>query len=113
MKTFAVLISVAGALGLALAPTAPAAQRSCSGTVAFSGTKTVIVVLRGTTCTEAKRVVRTYDKTFAPPKPWSCGLAHAPFDKVKGRTVGFSCGYGKGGHNLRTRTHAFLGTIAK
>lgn len=98
---------------LTFAPAASAATKTCPGTVSFSGTRTVIVILRGTSCATARNVVRTYDKKFAPPRPWSCGLAHAPFTKVHGRVVGFSCGYGNGSSNLRTRSHAFLGTIAK
>lgn len=41
------------------------------------------------------------------------GLAHAPFNRVHGRIVGFSCGHGSGAGDLRARSHAFLGTIAK
>lgn len=111
MKILSALLAT-GVLALLFAAAAPAAQKTCSGTVPFSGTKTVIVILRGTTCAEAKRVVRAYDKGTAP-KPWSCGLAHAPFDRVHGRIVGFSCGHGSGPGNLRARSHAFLGTIAK
>jgi hypothetical protein len=96
--------------GLALARPAPAAFRDC-GVVRFSGTRTHIVVLRGTTCTTAKRVARTYDRAFSPPAPWKCALAHAPFRRINGREVGFSCGYGRGSSNLASRTHAFVGTL--
>ena len=98
-------------VGLAVAPPAPAAFRDC-GIVRFSGTRTHIVVLRGTTCATAKRVARTYDRALAPPSPWKCALAHAPFRRINGRDVGFSCGYGRGSSNVASRTHAFVGTLA-
>lgn len=106
-------LALAAALcALALLPaTAPAARKSCPGTVSFSGTRTKIVVLRGVTCARARRVVRAYDAGEAPP-PWRCGLAHAPFDKVNGRIVGFSCGSGRSSGDLRRFPHAFLGTLA-
>jgi hypothetical protein len=69
-------------VGLAIARPAPAAFRDC-GVVRFSGTRTHIVVLRGTTCATAKRVARTYDRAFAPPAS----------------------------SNLASRTHAFVGTL--
>jgi hypothetical protein len=111
MKTLLGLL-VSSAILLASTSTAGAAKTTCADTVPFSGTKIVIVVLRGTSCSTARRVVKAYDKGI-PPSPWHCGLAHAPFDKVHGRVVGFSCGYGSGPGNLRLRSHAFLGTIAK
>jgi hypothetical protein len=105
-----VALALMAVAGLALARPAPAAFRDC-GVVRFSGTRTHIVVLRGTTCTTAKRVARTYDRAFSPPAPWKCALAHAPFRRINGREVGFSCGYGRGSSNLASRTHAFVGTL--
>jgi hypothetical protein len=98
-------------VGLAVARPAPAGFRDC-GVVRFSGARTHIVVLRGTTCATAKRVARIYDRAFAPPAPWKCALAHAPFRRINGRNVGFSRGYGRGSSNLTSRTHAFVGTLA-
>ncbi len=99
------------ALALALAPSAaPAAERkTCKGSISFSGTKTRIVVLRGVSCRKAKRVARAYDKG-SPPGSWRCALARAPFDRIDGRIVGFSCGRGGSGE-LRKRPHAFAGTV--
>jgi hypothetical protein len=97
-------------VSLAVARPAPAAFRDC-GVVRFSGTRTHIVVLRGTTCTTAKRVARAYDRAFVAPAPWRCALAHAPFRRINGHEVGFSCGYGRGSSNLASRTHAFVGTL--
>jgi hypothetical protein len=104
-------MAVAVIVGLAVARPAPAAFRDC-GVVRFSGTRTHIVVLRGTTCATAKRVAGAYDRTFSPPAPWKCALAHAPFRRINGRDVGFSCGYGRGSSNLASRSHAFVGTLA-
>jgi hypothetical protein len=97
--------------GLAVARPAPAAFRDC-GVIRFSGTRTHIVVLRGTTCATAKRAAQTYGRSFSPPAPWKCALAHAPFRRINGRNVGFSCGYGRGSSNLASRSHAFVGTLA-
>src|SRR4051812_13204783 len=88
----------------ALATSAPAST-DC-GTVRFSGTRTHIVVLRGTLCTTARRVARAYDRGVAP-RPWSCLLAHAPFHRVRGREVGFVCGHGRRGGNVERSPHAF------
>jgi hypothetical protein len=111
MRTLLALAAVALCASAALPAAATAARRTCPGTVAFSGTKTKIVVLRGVSCARAKRVVRGYD-SGRPPRPWLCALAHAPFDRVNGRIVGFSCGSGRRSGDLRTFPHAFLGTLA-
>jgi hypothetical protein len=90
---------------------APAeARRTCPGTVTFSRTPTKIVILRAVSCRTARRVVRAYDRGV-PPGPWRCALAHAPFDRINGRIVGFSCARGGRRGNLRRWPHAFVGTI--
>jgi hypothetical protein len=99
------------ALVLALALPAGSDRTTCAGSVSFARTKTIVVVLRGTTCAEAKRVVRAYDRG-SPPRPWFCGLAHAPFTHVNGHVVGFSCAHGGTRGNLRKWPHAFLGLVA-
>jgi hypothetical protein len=105
-------VLTAAVLAAALAGPAAAEGRRCPGTIAFSGSTIAVVTLRGVTCAQAKRVARGYAR-FSPPAPWKCALAHAPFDRIAGRIVGFSCGYGPGPGNLRLRRHAFLGTIAR
>jgi len=104
-------IVAVGAAAISLSPAAADARHyhEC-GTIRFSGRTTHIVVLRGTTCQTAKRVARRYDRGRAP-RPWKCFLAHAPFRKINGRDVGFSCGYGTGGSNVASRSHAFVGTF--
>jgi hypothetical protein len=105
------LLLAAVMLGLLVAPaTAGTLRATCPGSVAIAGTPTKVVVLRGVTCLDARRVLRAYDRgTLA--RPWSCAMAHAPFDHVGGRIVGLSCGSGKA-KDLRKRGHAFLGTVA-
>ena len=105
------LLLAAVVVGLLLAPaTAGAVRKPCPGSVQFDGTPTKIVLLRGVTCLEARRVLRGYERR-ALPRGWSCAMAHAPFDFVGGRIVGLSCGSGKV-KDLRKRGHAFLGTVA-
>ena len=107
------LVSLLAAALLAVAAAgAGTARKTCAGAVTFSGTRTVIVTLRGVSCAEAKRVVRRFDRG-SPPRPWFCGLAKAPFDRIDGRVVGFSCGRGGTRGDLRRWPHAFVGTIAR
>jgi hypothetical protein len=105
------LAALLSGLVVALAATADAgtARKTCAGAIDFSGTRTVIVVLRGASCAEAKRVARAYGR-FRSTAPWFCGLAHAPFDRIGGRIVGFSCGRGGTRGDLRKWPHAFVGT---
>ena len=97
-------------IGLSVMAAPAEARRTCPGTVTFSGTPTKIVILRGVSCRTARRVVRAYDRG-SPPRPWQCFLAHAPFDRVGGRIVGFSCAWGGRRGDVRRWPHAFLGTI--
>jgi hypothetical protein len=103
-------LAVGAAAAVTLATVADARRYPDCGTIRFSGATTHIVVLRGTTCATARRVARRYDRG-QPTRPWQCFLAHAPFRKVNGRRVGFSCGYGTGGSNVASRSHAFVGTL--
>jgi hypothetical protein len=112
VRTALVSLLAAALLALAAAADAGAARKTCTGAVAFSGTRIVVVTLRGVTCAQAKRVVRAFDRG-RPPRPWSCGLAKAPFDRIDGRVVGFSCGRGGTRGDLRRWPHAFVGTIAR
>jgi hypothetical protein len=96
-------------IGLSLMAPPAEARRTCPGTVKFSGTTNKIVILRGVSCRTARRVVRAYDRG-TPPRPWACALAHAPFDRIDGRIVGFSCGRGGRRGNIRRWPHAFVGT---
>jgi hypothetical protein len=102
---------VSAVVALPAAGLAESSRTTCKGAVRFSGTPTVVVVLRGVSCAEAKRVLAGYNRG-RPPRPWLCALAHAPFDRIGGRIVGLSCGWGAGPGNLRARRHAFVGTVA-
>ena len=87
---------IACLLGAALvvvpaAALAEGSRTTCPGAVRFSSTPTIVVVLRGVSCAEAKRVVGAYGRGTLP-RPWLCALAHAPFDRIDGRIVGLSCG---------------------
>jgi hypothetical protein len=108
------LAALVTALAVALAATADAgtARKTCPGAITFSRTPTVVVVLRGVSCAEAKRVARAYGR-FRSTAPWFCGLAHAPFDRIDGRVVGFSCGRGGSRGDLRKWPHAFVGTVRR
>jgi hypothetical protein len=97
MRSALKCVLLAASVVVLLAPTADSRTYRDCGTIRFSG--------------RATRVARTYDRRFQAPKPWQCGLAHAPFRKINGRKVGFSCGYGTGGANLASRAHAFVGTL--
>ena len=109
------LLLVAAVALAALVTTVPAAQakRNC-GNVSIYGTSTRIVVLQGTTCTQARRVARRFANSAGPfsGAGWRCALAHAPFDKLDGRKIGFSCGRGGSSGNIRTWPQAFVGTLA-
>jgi hypothetical protein len=97
-------------IGLALLAAPAEARRTCPGTVSFSGKPNKIVILRGVSCKTARRVVRIYDRRFRGPPPWRCALAHAPFDRIDGRIVGFSCAWGGRRGDIRRWPHAFVGT---
>jgi hypothetical protein len=77
----------------------------------FAGTQIKIVILRGVSCRTARRVARVYDRRRTPPRPWRCALAHAPFDRIDARDVGFSCGRGGRRGDIRRWPHAFVGTF--
>jgi hypothetical protein len=102
---------LAGVVGLSLAAAPAEARRTCPGTMRFAGNEIKIVILRGVSCSTARRVVRIYDRRRTPPRPWRCALAHAPFDRINGRAVGFSCGRGGRRGNIRRWPHAFVGTF--
>jgi hypothetical protein len=110
MKLLCATLLAGAVVGLSLTAAPAEARRTCAGTVTFSGTPTKIVILRDVSCRTARRVVRAYDRG-APPRPWACALAHAPFDRIDGRIVGFSCGRGGRRGNIRRWPHAFVGTI--
>ena len=83
------------------------------GEIAFSGTPTTIVVLRGVECSEAVRIATAYGASTAP-SPWNCSLAHEPFDSYplpdgSNGIVGFSCGHGGAAGDLRASPNAFIG----
>ena len=85
-------------------------------TVSVAPTVTVIV-LRGTACAEALRTAKAAAASKPPPPPWECAFAHAPFDRYPlpdnpKAIVGFSCGYGGTGGDLRDAPHAFVGVVA-
>jgi hypothetical protein len=99
-------VAVAGLLAAVAAAPAAAKPRNC-GAISFSGTKTHIVVLRGVSCPVAKEIAAHFAVTAGGPQGasgWNCFLAHAPFRRVKGRDVGFTCKWG--------RKHVFVGTVA-
>jgi hypothetical protein len=113
MRTILVALAavVASAvLSLAAAGPASAARHSC-GSVKLFGSSVRVVVLHGVTCTTAKRVTRGIHDGAAQRAGWSCALAHAPFDRIGGRDVAFSCGKGGRRGNLRDWPHAFVGTV--
>jgi hypothetical protein len=105
-------VHVLAALVLAFASPAGGERTTCAGAVSFARTKTIVVVLRGTTCAEAKRIVRAYDRG-SPAPPWVCFLTHAPFTRIDGRVVGFSCARGGTRGDIRRWPHAFLGLVAR
>src|SRR4051794_16339938 len=95
----AALTAFAAAVLLTTIAAAPAAAkpRDC-GAISFSHTNTHIVVLRGVSCTVAKEVAKHFAVSSGGPQGssgWSCFLAHAPFRKIGGRDVGFSCSNGR------------------
>ena len=96
---------------LAVPASAGTGRRTCPKSVSVDATPTRIVILRGTTCEQATRVLRLYDRGTRP-GTWRCMLTHAPFDHIDGRIVGLACGRGGPAGDLRKRPHAFLGTIA-
>ena len=113
MRSLIVAVAVvAASAGLALGSSgsAGAAQRSC-GSVSLFGTPVQLVVLRGATCATAKRITRGIHDGGAQRAGWTCALAHAPFTKIDGREVAFSCGKGGHGGNLRDWPHAFVGAV--
>jgi hypothetical protein len=110
MKALGVILLAGLVVGLSLAAAPAEARRTCPGTAQFAGTSIKIVILRGASCRTARRVVRVYDRRFRAPRPWVCALAHAPFDRIDGRIVGFSCGRGGRRGNIRRWPHAFVGT---
>jgi hypothetical protein len=104
-------ILLAGVLvGLSFAAAPAEARRTCPGTVTFARKQIKIVILRGVSCRTARRVTRAFDRG-RPPRPWVCLLAHAPFDKINGRDVGFSCARGGRRGDIRRWPHAFVGTF--
>jgi hypothetical protein len=109
----ALAILLAGVLvGLSFAAAPAEARRTCPGTVTFARKQIKIVILRGVSCRTARRVARAYDRG-TPPRPWVCLLAHAPFDKINGRDVGFSCARGGRRGDIRRWPHAFVGTFRR
>jgi len=110
-RVFAILL--AGMLvGLAFTAAPSEARRTCPGTVTFAKKQIKIVILRGVSCRTARRVTRAYNRG-RPPRPWVCLLAHAPFDRINGRDVGFSCAHGGRRGNIRRWPHAFVGTLRR
>jgi hypothetical protein len=106
MRSALTAVAAAGVLAAVAATPAQAKPRDC-GAIDFSGTSTRIVVLRGVSCSVAKEVAHHFAVTSGGPQGssgWSCFLAHAPFRKVNGRKVGFTCRKG--------RAHTFVGTVA-
>jgi hypothetical protein len=87
---------------LVLPPSASAASKSC-GSIQFDHKPLRIVVLRGTTCTTARRVARYYDKHFVGPRPWECFLARA------GDPEKIACAWGGRSGNVQKWPHAFVG----
>jgi hypothetical protein len=90
-------------------PTATAAVKRC-GALRFSGRRTRIVVIRGTSCTTARRIARRYAR-FGDLDGWGCGLAREDSPRYRGYKVGFSCGKGGGPRDLRQAPHAFIGAL--
>jgi hypothetical protein len=62
-------------------------------------------------CTTARRVTRGIHNGGAQKSGWSCALAHAPFSKINGRDIAFTCAKGGRGGSLLTWPHAFVGTV--
>jgi hypothetical protein len=107
----ACLLAGAAACLIAVPAGAGTLRRTCPKTVAVDGTPTRIVILRSTTCAQARGVLRLSDRGTRP-GTWRCALTHAPFDHIDSRIVGVACGRGGPAGNLRKRPHAFLGTIS-
>jgi hypothetical protein len=107
----AIVASVVLCLTWSVGPASAASKRPCSGTVTLFSTKLQIVVLQGVSCQTAKRVTRRIHSGGSQRTGWSCALAHAPFSKINGRDIAFTCA--KGGHSgsLLTWPHAFVGTV--
>ncbi len=106
-RTLLLVVTAALVVPAAAAPS-PAAAKShrCSGKVLG---KYPVVVIRGVSCTYAKRTASRFIRSSAP-SPWHCGLAHAPFRRIAGVKVGASCGYGPSVYkstSLTARRHAF------
>jgi hypothetical protein len=110
MRYLIVTLLAGVVVGLSLMAAPAEARRTCPGTVSFSGTSNKIVILRGVSCRTARRIVRIYDRRFRAPRPWVCLLAHAPFDRINGRIVGFGCARGGRRGNIRRWPHAFVAT---
>lgn len=107
-RTLLALATLTAFLTLALAPGSQARPRTCKPAITIYNTKTYVITLKGTTCAQAKRAARAFGRG-TPPRPWLCALSHAPFDRINGHKVLFSCGYGSGPSNLRKRAHSFVG----
>jgi hypothetical protein len=104
------LAGLAVVLLLAAPASAETAGRTCPGSVRVDALATRIVILRGTTCRQARRVLRLYDRGTRP-GTWRCALTHAPFDHIDSRIVGLACGRGGSAGDVRKRPQAFVGTI--
>ena len=107
LLTAAVLLAVPASA----AASPPGKPRDC-GAIAFAGTRTHVVALQGVRCGTAKAVARRFDRRgVGGTGAWRCAYAHAPFRKVLGRKVGFSCGKGGTSGDLSQWPRAFVGTI--
>jgi hypothetical protein len=109
----AIVACVALPLTWAADPAPAATKRACSGSVDLFGSSLRIVVLQGVSCTTAKRVTRRIHSGGAQKAGWSCALAHAPFSKIDGRDIAFTCAKGGRGGSLLTWPHAFVGTVPR
>jgi hypothetical protein len=107
-----VIASALLSLTWAVGPAPAATKRACGGSVTLFSTKLKIVVLQGVTCRTARRVTHGIHNGGSQKTGWSCALAHAPFSKINGRDIAFTCAKGGSGGSLLTWPHAFVGTVA-
>jgi hypothetical protein len=102
------LVVAAGAAGLALfmalwlglGVSSATAHKAC-GTYKSDSIypRARVIVIRGVSCRQARRVAKHFDHSGNPPGHWQCGYAHGG-----GRRL-FSCGRGGSG-SLQHRPHA-------
>ncbi|HEY8584546.1 MAG TPA: hypothetical protein VIL49_16420 [Capillimicrobium sp.] len=112
MRPLALSLLAAATLLVGPASASPPGKPRDCGAISFAGTQTHVVVLQGVRCGAAKKVARRFDRRgVGGTGAWRCAYAHAPFRKVLGSKVGFSCGKGGTSGDLSQWPRAFVGTL--